>query len=86
MMNQLEEILKVLRRMKKRSDGPLRLSVIFKLLIEEQICDSSKAVSECLKQLKRMGKINIINTGIDLELLENVKVEYIQSSLMPLRR
>ncbi len=83
MMDQTEEVLSVLRNMKKKSNGPLPLRVIFKSLIEERICDSSKSVSDCLKRLKKMGKIRTLNTGVDIELLEEVKIDYVQSSLSP---
>jgi len=85
-MDQVEEVLNVLRKMKRKSLGPLPLRNIFKSLMDERICDSNKSVSDCLKTLKKMGKIRVVNTGVDIELLENVKVEYTQSSLMPLRK
>ena len=85
-MNKLEEVLNVLRKMKKKNDGPLPLRNIFKLLMEDHVCDSSKSVADCLKLLRKMGKIKIVNTGIDVELLENVKAEYTQSSLIPIRK
>ena len=83
-MGQIEDVLNVLRNMKKKHNGPLPLQSIFKSLIEERVCKSSKSVSDCLKDLQRMGKIKAINTGVDIELLEEIRVEYIQSSLNPL--
>jgi len=84
-VDQIEEVLSVLRRMKKRENGPLPLRTIFRSLIDERICDSSKTVSECLRTLNKMGKIRTLNTGVDIELLEEIKAKYVQASL-PFRR
>ncbi len=83
-MGQIDDVLGVLRDMKKRNDGPLSLQKIFKSLIDEGICDSSKSVSECLKKLSISGKIKTLNAGVNIELLEEVKVNYVQSSLLSL--
>lgn len=85
-MEQMEEVLEVLRQMKKRYGDALPLRIIFKALIEKKICESSKSVSECLKKLQVIGKIKPKNTGVDIELLEDVKVDYIQSSLVSLAK
>jgi len=84
-LDQIENVLNVLRKMKKKSNGPLPLRAIFKSLIDERICDSSKTVSECLRSLNKMGKIRTLNTGVDIELLEEIKAKYVQASL-PFRR
>jgi hypothetical protein len=81
-MEQSEEVLEVLRNLKKKYSQTLPLRTVFKSLMDAKICDSSKAVSECLKDLQRIGKIRPVNSGVDIELLEAVKVEYVQSSLM----
>jgi len=85
-MEQTEEALDVLRNLKKRYQKTLPLKVVFKSLIDERICDSSRSVSECLRELQRIGKIKPINSGIDIELLEDVKLEYVQSSLTPFKK
>lgn len=82
-MEQIEEVLEMLRSMKRRHGGPLALRAIFKSLIEERVCDSSKSVSDCLKKLQIIGKIRSVNSGVDIELLEDVKQEYVQASLSP---
>jgi hypothetical protein len=79
----VEEALGVLRLLKRRYERTLPVKAVFKSLIDSRICDSSKSVSDCLKQLQRMGKIRSVNTGVDIELLEDVKIEYVQSSLVP---
>lgn len=82
-MDQMEEVLDVLRKLKKRYDGPLPLRDIFKMLMDDCVCDSSRSVSQCLKRLSGEGKIRTVNSGVDIELLEEVKIEYVQSSLAP---
>lgn len=85
-MEYLEEVLLVLRKLKRRHDGPLPLNIVFKTLIEERICDSTKSVSDCLRRLQHDGKIRPVNSGVNIELLEDVKVNYVQSSLTPFRK
>ena len=85
-MEEMEEVLEVLRKMKRRRNGPLPLNEIFKSLVDARVCDCAKSVSDCLKKLRTAGKIRPINSGVDIELLENVKIEYVQSSLSPFRR
>jgi hypothetical protein len=85
-MEYLEEVLSVLRKLKRKHDGPLPLNDVFKTLIEERICDSTKSVSDCLRRLQHDGKIKPMNAGINIELLEDVKVNYVQSSLAPFRK
>jgi hypothetical protein len=82
-MEDIEDALGVLRVLKRRYERTLPLKAVFKSLIDSRICDSSKSVSDCLRQLQRMGKIRSVNTGVDIELLEDIKVEYVQSSLVP---
>ncbi|MFH1623209.1 MAG: hypothetical protein ABIA12_01680 [Candidatus Aenigmatarchaeota archaeon] len=77
-----EEVLNVLRGMRKRRNGPLLLKEVFKSVIGRGICESSKSVSDCLRKLQTAGKIRTLNRGVDIELLEDVKVEYVQSSLV----
>jgi hypothetical protein len=85
-MDQMEEVLQVLRRLKRKHNGPLPLKEIFKSLVDNCVCDSSRSVSECLKKLSGNGKIRPVNSGVDIELLEDVKIEYVQSSLAPFRK
>lgn len=85
-MGQIEEVLEVLRNLKRRHGNPLPLKVIFRSLIEERICDSTKSVSDCLRRLRGVGKIRSVSSGIGIELLEDVKPEYVQSSLTPFRK
>jgi len=85
-MEYMEEVLEILRGLKKKHKGPLPLNAVFKVLIEEHICDSAKSVSECLRKLQSVGKIRPVNVGVDIELLEDVKTEYVQSSLTPFRK
>ena len=85
-MEQIEEVLQVLRKMKRKRGDPLPLAIIFRSLIEDRICDSKKSVSECLKRLQISGKIRTVNSGVNIELLEDVKPEYSQSSLAPFGR
>jgi hypothetical protein len=81
-----EEVLDVLRGMKKKNNGPLQLKDVFKSVIGKGICDSSKSVSDCLRQLQRTGKIRTLNRGVNIELLEEVRAEYVQSSLLHSKR
>jgi hypothetical protein len=81
-----EEVLEVLRGMKRRGAETLQLKEVFKSVIGKGICESSRGVSDCLRQLQRDGKIHTLNRGVDIELLEHVKVEYVQSSLAHARR
>lgn len=85
-MEQIEEVLQVLRKMKRRRGDPLPLAIIFRSLIENRICDSKRSVSECLKSLQISGKIRTVTSGVNIELLEDVKPEYSQSSLAPFGR
>jgi len=85
-MEQIEEVLEVLRSLKRRRGGPLPLKVIFRSLIEDRICESNKSVSNCLQKLRSAGKIRTVNSGVDIEFLEDVKPEYVQSSLGPFRK
>lgn len=85
-MEYLEEVLEILRKMKKKHDGPLPLNAVFKTLIDSRICDSSKSVSDCLRKLQSIGKIRSVNSGVNIELLEEVKVSYVQASLTPFRK
>ena len=85
-MDQMEEVLDVLRNLKRRYYGPLPLREIFKQLIDDRVCDSAKSVSDCLKKLRVEGKIRTVNTGVDIELLEKVHIEYVQESLIPFGR
>lgn len=85
-MEQIEEVLQVLRKMKRRRGDPLPLAIIFRSLIEDRICDSKKSVSDCLKMLQISGKIRTVSSGVNIELLEDVKPEYSQSSLAPFGR
>jgi len=82
-MEQIEEVLDVLRNLKRRHGDPLPLKVIFRSLIEERICDSAKSVSDCLRKLRGAGKIKSVSSGVGIEFLEDVKPEYVQSSLTP---
>lgn len=82
-MEQIEEVLDVLRSLKRKHGNPLPLRIIFRSLIEERVCDSTKSVSECLRRLSGIGKIRSISSGVGIELLEDVKPEYVQSSLTP---
>jgi len=77
-----EQVLEVLRGMKRRGAGELSLKEVFKSVIGKRICETSRSVSECLRGLQRQGKIRTLNQGIAIELLEDVKVEYVQSSLV----
>ena len=81
-----DEVLGVLRGMKKKNNGPLQLKDVFKRVLDKGICDSSKSVSDCLRQLQRDGKIRTLNRGVNIELLEDVKAEYVQSSLLHSKR
>lgn len=85
-MEQTEEVLDVLRTLKRRHGDPLPLKMIFNSLIEERICESYVSMSQCLKRLNIAGKIRSVNSGIDIELLEDVKQEYVQSSLTQLEK
>ena len=85
-MEQIEEVLDVLRSLKRKHGNPLSLGIIFKSLIEERICDSTKSVSECLRGLSGAGKIRSVSSGVGIELLEDVKQDYVQSSLAPFRK
>ncbi len=85
-MEYLDEVLEILRKLKKKHGSPHPLNAVFKALIEERICDSSKSVSECLRKLQNIGKIRPVNAGVNIELLEDVKVNYIQSSLLPFKK
>ena len=82
-MEYLEDVLQILRSLKKKNKGPLPLSLVFKTLIDERVCDSSQSVSECLRKLQNIGKIRPVRMGVDIELLEEVKTDYVQSSLTP---
>ncbi len=82
-MEQIEEVLDVLRSLRRRHGNPLSLGIIFRSLIEERICDSTKSVSDCLRRLRGAGKIRSISSGVGIELLEDMKQEYVQSSLAP---
>lgn len=82
-MEQIEEVLEVLRNLKRKYGDPLSLKVVFSLLIEKKICDSNKSVSDCLRKLDIAGKIRSVNSGVDIELLEDIRPEYVQSSLTP---
>jgi len=77
-----EQVLEVLRGMKRRGMGKLPLKEVFKSVMGRRICGSSRSVSECLRGLQRRGKIRTLNRGVDIELLEDIKVEYVQSSLV----
>jgi len=81
-----EEVLEVLRGMKRRGAEKLQLKEVFKSVIGKGICESSRGVSDCLRQLQRDGKIRTLNRGVDIDLLEHVKVEYVQSSLVRAKR
>lgn len=85
-MDQIEEVLQVLRKLKRKYNGPLPLREIFRSLMDDSVCDSNISISECLKRLRVEGKIRTVNSGVDIELLEEVKIEYVQSSLMPFRK
>jgi|GEM_PF-3458988 len=85
-MEYLEEVLQILRKMKKKYKGPLPLNEVFKCLIKERVCDSNKSVLDCLRKLQSIGKIKSVNAGVNIELLEDVKANYVQSSLSPLRK
>ena len=85
-MDYLDDVLEILRGLKKRHGGPLPLNVVFKTLIEEHVCDSSKSVSDCLRKLQSIGKIKPVNAGVNIELLEEVNVNYVQSSLAPFNK
>ena len=85
-MEYLDDVLKILRKLKKKHRGPLPLNAVFKSLIEERICDSSRSVSECLRRLQSEGKIRPVDAGVNIELLEEVKTNYVQSSLVPFRK
>jgi hypothetical protein len=85
-MEYLEDVLEILRKLKRKHQGPLPLNLVFKSLIEERICDSSRTVSECLRKLQNEGKIRSINSGVNIELVEDVKINYVQSSLTPFRK
>lgn len=85
-MDHLEDILKVLRKLKRKHKGPLPLDIVFRKLIEGKVCDSSKTVSESLRKLQGMGKIKPVDVGVNIELLEEVKVKYIQASLSPFKK
>lgn len=85
-MEYLDDVLDILRELKKKHKGPLPLNAVFKTLINERICDSSKSVSECLRKLQIAGKIRPVNAGVNIELLEDVKLNYVQSSLTPFRK
>ena len=52
-MEHTEEVLQILRRLKRKHNGPLPLNKVFKALIDEKICDSNKSVSEALKKLQQ---------------------------------
>lgn len=82
-MEHTEEVLQILRKLKRTHNGPLPLNKVFKALIEEKICDSNKSVSEVLKKLQSIGKIRPVQAGVNIELLEKVKVKYSQTSLSP---
>jgi len=82
-MEQIEEVLEVLRNLKRRHGNPLSLGIIFRSLIARRICDSNKSVSDCLRELRSVGKIRTVNSGVGIDLLEDVKPEYVQSSLSP---
>lgn len=85
-MEQIEEVLEILRGLKRRRGDPLPLKVIFKSLIEGRVCDSNKSVSDCLRKLQSAGKVKSVNSGVDIKLLEDVKPEYVQASLTPFRK
>jgi hypothetical protein len=85
-MEQLEEVLNILRKLKIKHQGPLPLSKVFRALIDGKVCDSNKSVSEVLKKLQSIGKIRPVQAGVNIELLEKVKVRYSQSSLMPMKK
>jgi hypothetical protein len=85
-MEYLDDVLEILRRLKKRHGSPLPLNVVFRALIEEHVCDSSKSVSDCLRKLQSIGKIKPVNAGVNIELLEDVNVNYVQSSLVPFNK
>jgi len=76
-----EEVLDVLRGMRRRRSGPLLLKEVFKSVLGRGICETSRGVSDCLRRLQADDKIRTLNRGVDIDLLENVKVEYVQSSL-----
>ena len=82
-MEQIEEVLDVLRALKRKHGNPLPLGIIFRSLIEERVCDSTKSVSDCLRRLSGTGKIRSVSSGVGIELLEDVKQEYVQSLLPP---
>jgi hypothetical protein len=81
-----EEVLEVLRGMKRRGAEKLPLKEVFKVVMGKGICNSSRGVSDCLRQLQRDGKIRTLNRGVAIELLEHIKIEYVQSSLAQARR
>ncbi len=81
-----EGVLEVLRGMKKRGAVALSLKEVFKSVLGLGICRSSRSLSDCLRHLQRDGKIRTLNRGVDIDLLENVKIEYVQSSLARAKR
>ena len=81
-MNKLREALEVLRGLKRKHGSVLSLNLVFESLIGNGIYNSRDAISNCLRKLQVIGKIRPVHVGVDIELLEDVKVEYTQSSLV----
>lgn len=81
-MERLEEVLDVLRSLRKKHGRVLSLNVVFDALTKMNIYESRKAISDCLRRLQSANKIRPVNFGVNIELLEDDKpVEYVQSSL-----
>lgn len=81
-MDKLRDALEVLRDLKRKHGNILSLNLVFESLLGEGIYNSRDAVANCLRKLQVIGKIRLVHVGVDIELLEDVKIEHIQSSLI----
>jgi len=81
-MESLEEVLYVLRSLKKKHGRVLSLNVVFDTLIKERVYESKQAISKCLRELQSEKKIRPVNFGVNIEFLEDDEpLEDVQLSL-----
>jgi len=85
-MDRSDEVLEVLKRLKKKHGRVLSLNTIFRELLKERIYESKRAIADCLRKLQAAKKIRPVKFGVNIEILEDSPVEYIQSSLAVLKK
>lgn len=92
-MAKIDEVLRILHSLRKDNGKVISLSAVYKIIIREGIYNSYKAISDSLKRLESIGKIKLVNFGNNIELLDeelsermNAKIEFVQSSLLDLKK